>query len=165
MSSCKVVIPITPKPKASVEMAKGRWYNPSAKGMGQVTKFIQKKFQDKPMPLLKGPILVIVHFVLPAPLSLPQRKREAQNCLPHTKRPDGDNLEKFLNDALTGVVWDDDARVAWILRSKTITADKEGYTIFYAQELNNEEPDYHGILQAIREHIYIHKGDEDEPND
>ncbi len=161
MSSCKVVIPITPKPKASVQMTRGRWYNPSAKGMGEVTKYILKKFKDTPMPLLKGPLLVIVHFVLPAPPSLPQRKRELQNFRPHIKRPDGDNLEKFLNDSLTGVVWDDDARVSWMLRSKTITSEKKGYTVFYAQELNDEAPDYHGILQAIREHIYIHKGEDD----
>lgn|ERR1700722_13423297 len=162
MSSCKVLIPITPKPKASVQMAKGRWYNPSARGMGQVASYVRKKFQDKPMPLLKGPLLVIVHFVLPAAVSQPKASRDAQNCLPHTKRPDGDNLEKYLNDSLTGIVWDDDARIAWMLRSKTLTNEKKGYTIFYAQEINDEASDYHGILQAIREHIYIHKGDDDD---
>ena len=161
MSSCKVIIPITPKPKASVEMAKGRWYNPSARGMQQITNYVREKFLETRMPLLKGPILVIVHFVLPAPLSLPQRKREQQNYRPHIKRPDGDNLEKFLNDSLTGVVWTDDACITWMLRSKTTTSEKEGFTIFYAQELEDDEPDYHGILQAIREHIYIHKGDDD----
>jgi Holliday junction resolvase RusA-like endonuclease len=162
MSSCKVVIPITPKPKGSVRMNRGRAYNPSARGMLEVSKYVRKKFLENPMPLLKGPLLVIVHFVLPAPLSLPQRKREAQRSRPHSKKPDGDNLEKFLNDSLTGIVWNDDSSIVWMLRSKTITADKEGYTIFYAQEINDDEPDYHGILQAIREHIYIHKGDEDE---
>lgn len=49
-----------------------------------------------------------------------------------------------------------------MLRSKTITSEKEGYTIFYAQELNDQEPNYHGIIEAIREHIYIHKGEENE---
>lgn len=160
MSNCKVVIPLTPKPKASIQMSRGRAYNPSSRGMKLVTSYVRKKFSGKPMPLLKGPLLVIVHFVLPAPLSLPQRKREAQNFLPHIKRPDGDNLEKFLNDSLTGVVWDDDSRVVWLLRSKTITSDKQGYSIFYAQELENGEPNYNEILLAIREHIYIHKGDD-----
>lgn len=84
------------------------------------------------------------------------------SCRPHIKRPDGDNLEKFLNDALTGVVWEDDARIAWILRSKTTTNEKKGYTIFYAQEISDSQPDYEGILQAIREHIYIYKGEENE---
>ena len=162
MSSCKITIPITPKPKASVRLGKWGSYNPSARGMKQVADLVKKKFIQQKLPMLKGPVLVVVHFVLPAPLSLPQRKREAQNFLPHTKRPDGDNLEKYLNDALTGIVWADDACVAWILRSKTITSDKEGYVVFYAQEIANTPPDYHGILQAIREHIYIHKGEENE---
>ena len=69
-------------------------------------------------------------------------------------------MEKFLNDALTGVVWSDDSQITWILRSKTVTAEKEGYTIFYAQEIDDAQPDYEELLLAIREHIYIHKGDE-----
>lgn len=162
MSSCKVVIPITPKPKASVRMARGRSYNPSAKGMKQVASYVQRKFLGRPMPLLKGALLVIVHFVLPAPLSLPQRKREAQNSLPHLKKPDGDNLEKFLNDALTGCVWDDDSRVAWMLRSKTLTSEKEGYVVFYAKEISNTETDYTEILHAIQDNICIYKGEENE---
>lgn len=117
------------------------------------------------MPLLKGPLFVIVHFVMPAPQGLSERKRQAQNCLPHTKRPDGDNLEKYLNDALTGIVWADDSQITWILRSKTITSDKEGYTVFSAQEINDEEPDYNELLRTIREHIYIHKGEQNETND
>ena len=157
MSSCKITIPITPKPKASVRLWKRGSYNPSARGMKQIADYVRKRFSEKPLPLLKGPILVIVHFVLPAPLSLLQRKRELQNYRPHIKRPDGDNLEKYLNDALTGVVWADDARIAWMLRSKTITSSKEGYTIFYAQEIADDKPDYQAILETIKEHIYIHK--------
>ena len=165
MSSCRVVIPFTPKPKASVRMSRGRAYNPSARGMKQVAEHVKKQLQSKPIPLLKGPLFVVVHFVMPAPLGLSERKRQVQNCLPHTKRPDGDNLEKYLNDALTGIVWSDDAQITWILRSKTLTSDKEGYTVFSAQEINDEEPDYNELLRIIREHIYIHKGEENETND
>jgi Holliday junction resolvase RusA-like endonuclease len=147
-------------------MARGRSYNPSARGMKQVATFVRNQLLNRPIPLLKGPLLVIVHFVLPVPLSLPQRKREAQNCLPHIKKPDGDNLEKYLNDSLTGSVWDDDSRVAWLLRSKTTTSDKEGYTIFYAQEINEKETDYEELLIAIKEHIFIYtKGNQNETNE
>lgn len=76
------------------------------------------------------------------------------------KKPDGDNLEKYLNDSLTGIVWRDDSQITWILRSKTVTAEKEGYTIFYAQEIDHAQPNYDELLLAIREHIYINKGDE-----
>ena len=158
MSSCRIVIPITPKAKASVRMARGRHYNPSAKGMNQVTNYIKKQFQGEKVPLLKGPLLVVVHFVLPAPLSVSKTRREQLNCRPMQKKPDGDNLEKFLNDALTGYVWDDDARVVWMLRSKTITIEKEGYTVFYAEEIPDAAPDYLKMLKTIEEQIYIHKG-------
>lgn len=80
--------------------------------------------------------------------------------MPHLKRPDGDNLEKYLNDALTGVLWDDDSRIVWMLRSKTLTSDKEGCTVLYVQELADGAPDYQQILYAIQEQIYIYKGNE-----
>lgn len=81
------------------------------------------------------------------------------------KRPDGDNLEKYLNDSLNGIVWDDDARIAWVLRSKTITSDKKGYAVFYAQEISSKETNYEELLTAIQQQIYINKGDDDESNE
>jgi hypothetical protein len=71
-------------------------------------------------------------------------------------------LEKFLNDSLTGIVWQDDAQIVWILRSKSITSNKSGYTIFYAQEIDDQEPKYNELIQAIKENIYI--GDNNEDN-
>lgn len=160
MSSCKVMIPYTPKPKASIRMSRGKAYNPSGRGMKLIATHVRKKL--KGMPLLKGPLLVIVHFVLPAPLSHTEKRRALQNKKPHIKRPDGDNLEKFLNDSLTGIVWQDDAQIVWILRSKSITSNKSGYTIFYAQEIDDQEPKYNELIQAIKENIYI--GDNNEDN-
>lgn len=74
---------------------------------------------------------------------------------PHVKRPDGDNLEKYLNDSLNGVVWTDDARIAWLLRSKTLTCAKEGETILCVCELEQAEIDYGKILKCIEEHVRI----------
>lgn len=71
------------------------------------------------------------------------------------KRPDGDNLEKYLNDSLNGLVWTDDARIAWLLRSKTITSAKEGETILCVCELKQAETDYGTILDCIEENVRI----------
>ena len=71
------------------------------------------------------------------------------------KRPDGDNLEKFLNDSLNGILWEDDARIVWTLRSKSYTSDKEGYTVVFATELGPSAMDYDCILEHCREHIEI----------
>lgn len=74
---------------------------------------------------------------------------------PHTKKPDGDNLEKFLNDALNGVVWQDDSHIAWLVRSKTITQEKEGETIVFAKEIDSNTLDYADIVEEIIAQIKI----------
>lgn len=84
--------------------------------------------------------------------------RKAQHLRPHIKKPDGDNLEKFLNDALNGVVWSDDSRIAYLVRTKTITDAKVGETIVFVRELKDEAPDYALILSDIQEHLPIEKG-------
>lgn len=157
MSSYKITIPYTPKAKASVRMGKYGHYNPSCRGMlltrEYVRKHLQKAYPDR--KILKGPLLVVLHFKIPAPKSLPGRKRVLQNRLPHINKPDGDNLEKFLNDALNGIVWEDDSRIAWLLRSKSISSNKEGETILFVRELENELPNYEMILSDIKENINI----------
>lgn len=155
MSTYKITIPYTPKAKGSVRMGKYGCYNPSSSGMFKTREFVRKQLGTMKQPLLAGPLLVVAHYRLPAPLSAPGRKRRAQHLKPHTKKPDGDNLEKFLNDALNGILWTDDARIAWLLRSKTITDAKEGETIIFVREINDEIPDYNQILSDIMQHIRI----------
>lgn len=48
-----------------------------------------------------------VTFVLPMPDSWSKKKRAAMNGMPHQLKPDKDNLEKALLDA----IFDDDARI------------------------------------------------------
>lgn len=74
-------------------------------------------------------------------------------------RPDGDNLEKFLNDACNGLLWGDDSQICWLLRSKSITADKEGMTTIFVKEIPNAKPDYAELLKDIAEHITIEGSD------
>lgn len=75
--------------------------------------------------------------------------------MPHIKKPDGDNLEKFLNDALNGILWSDDSRIAWLLRSKSLTDAKVGKTVIFVRELDNTYPDYQLIINDIIENIPI----------
>ena len=64
-------------------------------------------------PLLKEPFRGAVHldldFVFPIPKSWSKAKK--MNPPPHTSRPDRDNLEKAIGDALNGIAWDDDAQI------------------------------------------------------
>ncbi len=59
------------------------------------------------------PIALTLTIVMPIPSSWPAWKRElaeAGRLLPTTK-PDSDNVEKAVKDALNGVCWRDDAQV------------------------------------------------------
>lgn len=154
MKCLKITIPFTPKAKASIRTGKYGHYNPSQKGMKLTTNYVRSLVPPE-TPLLKGPLLIIAHYKIPSPLGLSTKRRKAQNYLPHLKKPDGDNLEKFLNDALSGVVWVDDAQIVWLLRSKTLTDEKIGCTELFIRELGNTVPDYEQIINDIKEHIHL----------
>jgi len=53
----------------------------------------------------KGPVVLDLFFYMPRPVSLPQKYRH------HIKKPDRDNLEKSVKDALKGILWKDDSQV------------------------------------------------------
>lgn len=61
-------------------------------------------------PPLQGDVAIKVLFVLPRPGNL-HWKTKAMPRVPHTKKPDADNLIKGLKDALKGIVWRDDNQV------------------------------------------------------
>ncbi|PRP70998.1 hypothetical protein BUE93_08550 [Chromobacterium amazonense] len=71
-------------------------------------------------PLLTGPVDVVMRIFLPVPASWSQRRRAlalAGLVLP-TVKPDIDNIEKAVYDALNKVVWQDDVLVCDVLKSK-----------------------------------------------
>lgn len=69
--------------------------------------------QRGPRPKIEGePINVILTFFMPIPKSTP--KRINLKGAPHHKRPDIDNLIKFILDVIQGVLITDDAIVSSI---------------------------------------------------
>lgn len=68
--------------------------------------------------LMTGAVYVILDFRLPVPRSAPKRKRLAA-----TKRPDLDKLVRGVLDALTGVLWADDAQVVSLQATKGLAYD------------------------------------------
>lgn len=104
---------------------------------------------------MSGPLFVICHFLIPAPKAAKHNRRKLLHNTPHFKKPDADNLEKFLNDSLRGIVWEDDSRIAWLLRSKSLTSDKVGSTVIFVREMTLGQPDYEQILSDIQEHIEL----------
>lgn len=65
-------------------------------------------------PIINKPIAVTVEFRMPRPKHHYNSKRELKTNAPvyHTSKPDATKLFRALEDALTGVAWDDDSRVA-----------------------------------------------------
>ncbi len=63
-------------------------------------------------PLFKGPLALYVTFYLPIPKSLPKKKILEMENTYHWRKPDKDNLEKWLSDICTKIVYTDDCQIA-----------------------------------------------------
>lgn len=62
---------------------------------------------------IDGPVSLTLQIVMPIPASWPAWKRDLAQSgqLAPTTKPDADNIEKAVKDALNGVVYRDDAQV------------------------------------------------------
>jgi Holliday junction resolvase RusA-like endonuclease len=75
-------------------------------------------------PPLDGPVGIVVVFAMPRPGRLMWKKRPMPRCL-HVSKPDLDNLAKAVKDALTGLLWRDDAQIAHANLSKVYASGEE----------------------------------------
>ena len=62
------------------------------------------------LPPFEGPLVLGIEFYFPRPQRL-LTKKALEDAVPHTSRPDLDNLIKGTKDSLKGVLWNDDAQV------------------------------------------------------
>ncbi len=71
-------------------------------------------------PPLEGPIHLCCWFEMYIPKSTSKKKqvKMATGQVEHTKRPDLDNLIKFVKDCLNGTAWKDDSQVVSIQAGK-----------------------------------------------
>lgn len=74
--------------------------------------------------LMSGPVEMQLLFVFPRSKAQ-TTKNKPMHRLPHAKKPDLDNLEKAILDALNGVAWVDDSQVCKVLKEKIIAAGDE----------------------------------------
>lgn len=84
-------------------------------------KVIEEYGINKPLDI---PLEVRFHFVFPRPKKYIWKKREMPP-LPHTSKPDFDNLAKSTCDALNGILWTDDALICKATIIKTIASGTE----------------------------------------
>lgn len=84
-------------------------------------------------PPLAGPVSVHLNFIMPKPKSAPKRRR----TLP-AKRPDLDKLYRACLDALSGVLYADDAQVVILNGSKVYV--EEGGSVGVGVTVGRIEP-------------------------
>ena len=120
----KIFIPIKPKAAPRPRVTMRGTYNP--------TDYTQYKFaigaavRTQCKEKLIGPIEMSIEFIFKVPKSWPKKKRE--NAIWHTSKPDIDNLQKAIKDALNGIAYKDDAQVCSITAKKRY-GDREGVLI------------------------------------
>jgi len=85
---------------------------------------LECKSQLKGHNLFEGPLRLCTLFCMPIPKSYSKKKRAQIECgdFQHTKKPDLDNLLKFVKDCLNGLVWVDDSQIVKVEAKKIYTA-------------------------------------------
>ena len=116
-----------PKGSARAFMPKGARFpvvtsdNPSLKGWERVVRDtlqtgMRRWSKEDLAALFEAPVRVVLDFHLPRPKSLPKR------VTAHTRKPDLDKLARGTIDALSGVLFKDDAQVVEI-RARKVHAE------------------------------------------
>jgi Holliday junction resolvase RusA-like endonuclease len=119
----KIVIPDKPIAKTRPRFSRrGNFVNTYSdqQEKSDAVKLLLKQ-QMKYNPPLEGALYFRAVFFMPIPKHTSRKKRLAMilGTIQHTKRPDIDNLEKFIADCLNGIVWKDDSQ---IVHSETFKA-------------------------------------------
>ena len=104
----KIIIPNKPIALRRHRHTKsGHSYNSQRELMDHVSFVVKSQWDKKPYSV---PLRLFISFFMPIAKS---KKKELQGK-PHAKRSDLSNLLKFYEDALNGVLWEDDAIISEI---------------------------------------------------
>ena len=115
MKEIKLIIPGKPVAKKRPRFARRgnfvKTYNCQETEEGRFLWEVKNQWQGEP---LEGALEVVALFVMPTPKTTSKKTAEAMKAeqVPHTKKPDIDNIIKFSYDVLNGVAWKDDGQVA-----------------------------------------------------
>ena len=85
-------------------------YDPQKKEKENLRWKIKFEYRDKPLVM---PLKIELLFAMPIPKGTSKIRRNAMltGDMPPAKAPDVDNLEKFLLDCLTGLLYEDDRQI------------------------------------------------------
>ena len=108
-----LTVPGVPIPKARPRFSRGKVYNVQEKEAEAFAWQVMKQWHHPPV---KGPMALVLEFVMPIPKSTNKKNRRwmLEGMVPHVKKPDLDNLEKFALDCLEGLLYENDSQVYWL---------------------------------------------------
>ncbi|MEV2222676.1 RusA family crossover junction endodeoxyribonuclease [Nocardia vinacea] len=111
-----VFVPGVPAPQGSKRhVGNGRLIE-SSKRLKPWRETVTKVAQQANPPMLDGPVVLGLEFVMPRPKATPKTKPTP----PAVKRPDIEKLARAIADALTGVTFADDSQVVAMPLAKRI---------------------------------------------
>lgn len=122
-----VAVPPTAKGRPRFSRRSGRAFTPAATQAaertlrGEFAEAVQVSDAARGLAWpMTGPLALDLEFLMPIPLSWSMKKTGAarRNDLPHTSRPDVDNLGKLVMDAANGILWVDDSQLVSVRMEK-----------------------------------------------
>ena len=110
----------TPKPARLKKKRNGKLYNARNLYMRACKWRIKIQYRTQ---AYVGPVRIDYFFGFPIPKSWPKEQKELATTtrMPHTLRPDYDNLKKLYNDCIKGIIIRDDSQMCMGLWAKEYT--------------------------------------------
>jgi Holliday junction resolvase RusA-like endonuclease len=89
------------------------------------TNMVKLMIKGQVKECFEGAVKFYAIFFMPIPKSTSKKKRELMrsSLIHHTKKPDIDNLEKFVLDCCNGIVWCDDSQIIQSLTGKRYSSN------------------------------------------
>ena len=115
LDSLEIVLPGVPitklRPRFSRFKGKTRTYDAQSEEKETVKWMLQARMQG--IGIITHPVDVSIVFYMPIPKSTSGKQKVLMldGTVKHTKKPDGDNLEKFYWDCMNGIVYADDRQI------------------------------------------------------
>lgn len=117
----KYLIPGNPVPLMRPRGFGTRVYDPQREIKEQIA--IILRYQHGSREMFTGPIELEITFFMPISVALSMKKKNALIDTYHIKRPDIDNLLKFMCDVAHHVLYDDDCIIALVKAKKVYSLE------------------------------------------
>lgn len=128
-----IKIPGNPVPQQRARINRNRFYDPLSLLKKELQPLIESQLIDH--QIFTVPLCTDITFYMPFTKSTSKTKINSNLYLPHSKRPDLDNLLKFYLDLLNGIVYFDDSLIAKLIAQKVYSIEPKTVIIINPLEI------------------------------